>query len=142
MTVLIVDDSQDVITLFEDAALFQGCTEINTARSGEEALAFVMCGEYDLLSLDLQMPGVSGLQSLPMLRIQCPHAIIAIISGNIPENPPRELTANADVLIPKPVSVSTFKRLLSCTARIAAAREEIQSLGTGACGAGERSGSV
>lgn len=37
----------------------------------------------DLITLDIAMPGQSGLQALPRLRSMLPHAIIVVISNTI-----------------------------------------------------------
>ena len=37
----------------------------------------------DLITLDIAMPGQSGLQALPRLRLLLPHAIIVVISNTV-----------------------------------------------------------
>ena len=64
-----------------------------------------MRSNFDLITLDVRMPGISGLEIIAILRNMNPHAVIAVISGFIPEQVPEEVMSCIDVLLPKPVSV-------------------------------------
>ena len=75
------------------------------------------------------MPGLSGLEIIAMLRNMCPHAVIAIVSGFIPEEVTDEVAGCVDVMIPKPVSVDTFNRLLGCAEQIGDAMAKLRDLG-------------
>lgn len=129
MRILIVDDERIVSDFFAQLARVRGYADVDAVSSGEEALTQVIRKDYDLITLDIQMPGVSGLEIIAMLRNMCPHAIIALVSGYIPEQISSEVAGCADVMIPKPVSVDTFTRLLEGVERIHSAREDIRTLG-------------
>ena len=129
MKVLIVDDTPEIVSLFESASLTQAGIEVTTALSGEEALSLVMSEKYDFISLDILMPGATGLDCIPLLRSACPDAVISVISAHIPENLSPELAACIDVLIAKPVGLNIFQQALSCAGRMIVARKELRSLG-------------
>ena len=129
MKILIVDDEQIVSDFFTQLAKVRGYTDIEAVNSGEEALTQVIRKDYDLITLDIQMPGVSGLEIIAMLRNMCPHAIIAIISGYIPDEISSEVAGCADVMIPKPVTIDTFNKLLDGAEQIRQAMEKIHTLG-------------
>jgi diguanylate cyclase (GGDEF)-like protein/PAS domain S-box-containing protein len=66
-TLLVVDDTE----FNRDALarrLVQKGFQVDTAADGEEALARASSGKYDLVLLDVEMPGVSGLDVLKQLR--------------------------------------------------------------------------
>lgn len=130
MRILLVDDEPGVIDFFTQVARSRGFTEVDVAGTGEEALTQVIRQAYDLITLDIQMPGASGLEVLSLLRSLSPHAVIAVISGYIPEETGQTALC-ADVLIDKPVSVELFSKLLDGSARICEAMEEIRLLGQG-----------
>jgi CheY-like chemotaxis protein len=66
--VLVVDDDPDLRRLVE-MRLRKGGHRVLTAASAEEALAIVdERGAPDVAVLDVAMPGMSGLELLPMLR--------------------------------------------------------------------------
>ncbi len=129
MKILIVDDEEAITSFFSQLAEINGFSEIDTVGSGEEAMTQVLRKSYDVVTLDIQMPGASGLEIIAMLRNMCPHAIIAVISGFIPEEISDEVAGCIDVMIPKPVSVQTFTTLLQKAQQIQGAMDEIRSLG-------------
>jgi CheY-like chemotaxis protein len=128
--ILICDDEKIVCDYFLQVATSQGYEDIDIIHSGEDALTQVIRKNYDLITLDIQMPGVSGLEIISMLRNMCPHAIIAIISGYIPDEIPDEIANCADIILPKPVSFSTFSQLLAGVEKICQTIEQICHLGT------------
>lgn len=128
MKILIVDDETPVVDFLKGAARTRGIGEVDTAQSGEEALGRVVQEEYDLVTVDIKMPGVSGLEILSVLRSMCPHAVIAVISGHIPPELDEDTAAAADVLLTKPIHLATFGRLMEATRQIMEARATVQSL--------------
>ncbi|MBT3605373.1 MAG: response regulator, partial [Candidatus Latescibacteria bacterium] len=112
MRVLIVDDEPTVLDFFSQAARAKGVEEIETASSGEEALGKVIAQTYDLITLDIRMPGASGLDILSPIRNMCPHALIAVISGHIPDDFTQEMAGCADLLMHKPVNLINFNKLV------------------------------
>ncbi len=130
MKLLIVDDEENIVAFFSALARGHGQVDIDAAGSGEEALTRVYRKAYDLITLDIHMPGASGLEVIAMLRNMNPHAIIALISGYLPDDMAPEVTNCADVLLPKPVSVATFNQLLISADQIGQIMEQIRLLGT------------
>ena len=53
----------------------------------------VLRSVYDVITVDIQMPGASGLEIIAMLRNMCPHAIIAVVSGFLPETMSEDISA-------------------------------------------------
>lgn len=133
MRVLIVDDSAEVADfLVESARLFKA-EQVDRASSGEEALAFATRTTYDLITLDIRMPGVTGLDILSVIRSLCPHAVIAIVSGYLADAvESRSVESYADLLISKPISLEKFKRLMALTVQLIEVRKQIRELGDGA----------
>ncbi len=130
VNILIVDDDRPVVDFLKGAARATGISGVDTAQSGEEALGRVIRKEYDLVTLDIQMPGASGLEILSVLRSMCPHAVIAVISGHIPSDIDEEDASAADVMISKPIHLEVFSELVEATRQIATARERVRSLST------------
>ncbi len=131
MRILIVDDDEKVLDFFSQAAQAEGYTELDMASSGEEALGRVIQNTYDLITLDIRMPGASGLEILSPLRNMCPHAVVAVISGHIAEESSLDLAGCADLVLHKPVDLETFNRLLDGASRISETMDEIRQLGDG-----------
>lgn len=81
LRVLVVDDSAllgaVVAGLIED---FGGYRVVGTARDGEEALRLVHALDPDIVTLDIEMPGVDGLHALGYIMSECPRPVV-MVSG-------------------------------------------------------------
>ena len=55
-------------------------TIVGTARSGIEAVASAAVTRPDVIVLDLAMPGMSGLEAIPLLREQLPVVQIIVLT--------------------------------------------------------------
>jgi CheY-like chemotaxis protein len=129
MKALIVDDDPDVVNFLTQVAAAFGDVEVESANSAEEALTMVIRSNYDLITLDIVMPGASGLEILSMVRDLCPHAVVAIVSAHVPEEISDELAGCADVILTKPVPLETIHRVLAGAARVSEAVQDIRILG-------------
>ncbi len=77
--VLIVDDSALVREMLSDLIESTDDLELmDSVRSGEAALRFVKNNEPDVISLDLEMPGLSGLETLRQLIPNHPIPVIMV----------------------------------------------------------------
>ena len=132
MRVLIVDDSLEVADFLAESAKLFNAEQVDKASSGEEALAFATRTTYDLITLDIRMPGVTGLDILSVIRSLCPHAVIAIVSGYLADAAGSHSVENyADLLVSKPVSLAKFKQLVELTDQLIKIRRQIRELGEG-----------
>ena len=78
--VLVVDDEPGVRESLR--VILQGDYEVVTASSGEEALAIVAREPVDIMTLDLKMPGLSGVRVLQRVKQVDPDIEVLIITGN------------------------------------------------------------
>ena len=129
MNILLVDDDKALMQFMTQAVKARGHELIYTALSAEDALAQVVLRDYHLITLDIQMPGASGLDILPLLRNMCPHAVIAIISGHIPEDTIESMAECADVVMDKPILLERFFDLLDTATQIAAHLDRVREMG-------------
>jgi CheY-like chemotaxis protein len=65
---IVAVDDNPVVTLFIAAILGQAGHEVETAPSAAEALVVLQRDPPDLLLLDLEMPGLDGLELLRLLK--------------------------------------------------------------------------
>lgn len=65
--ILVVDDEENIRLLLKEELEDEGY-EVLTAKSGEEALDLVQAERPDLVTLDIKMPGESGLMTLRKIR--------------------------------------------------------------------------
>jgi len=127
MKVLIVDDSVDAAEILAEGARMANCEQVDMVNSGEDAIGKAILIDYDLITLDIRMPGVSGLDVLSVVRGICPHSVIVIISAYV-KNLDDEALKSADAVLSKPVSLKIFQELMRLTRDISERRAEIWSL--------------
>lgn len=128
MNILIVEDDRAAAHFFSEVAHQKGFENVDLADSAEDALELAVDAQYDLVTLDVQLPGASGLEILSVIRNMCPHAIIAVISGHLPGDIDPEVAECADVMIAKPVSVVQLGILLENAHLIHTAMNNIRTL--------------
>lgn len=78
--VLVVDD-EDAIRLTLDLLLRRRGYDVTTAANGEEALMWVMQHRFDLLIVDLKLPGIDGLEVARGVQAWQPSAKILFLTG-------------------------------------------------------------
>ena len=129
MNILLVDDDETLMQFMTQAVQARGNGVTYTALSAEEALSQVVLRDYHLITLDIKMPGASGLDILPLMRNMCPHAVIAIISGHIPEETIENMAGCADVVMDKPISLEKFFDLVDAATQIGANLDRVREMG-------------
>ena len=77
---LVVDDEPSV-RYFLSAALEQAGIESETAPGGEQALAMLESATFDLMLLDIRMPGMDGLETLRRLRQRGDNLPVIVVSA-------------------------------------------------------------
>lgn len=128
MDILVVDDEESATTFYAGACEALGLQKPDVARTGEEALARVVQKSYGMITLDIRMPGASGLEVIALVRNMCPHAIIALISGHFPDRVSEDTGGCADVMLEKPVSLDTFCEVLRRAAQIDTMLKEVRNM--------------
>ncbi|WP_439882017.1 response regulator [Pontibacter sp. MBLB2868] len=79
--VLIVDDNAINVLLMQDVLENLGAN-VTTANSGEEAVRLALASPYDLIFMDVQMPGMDGLEATDLLRRSKMNSPIIAFSAN------------------------------------------------------------
>jgi DNA-binding response OmpR family regulator len=79
--ILIVDDEKNIRLTLAQALEPMGY-QIDEAINGEEALAKLAKGSYDLMLLDLKMPGIDGIEVLSASRTSHPTLSVIIITAH------------------------------------------------------------
>ena len=116
MKILVVEDEPAVAMMMNYLLTRVGC-EVETAWQSSQALALAENSEYDLITLDLSLPGIDGFQLCRKLR-QFPHLsqtpIVFVSGADTEENRRRAIEAGAVDFIAKPFNASSFvDRILS-----------------------------
>jgi DNA-binding response OmpR family regulator len=78
--VLMVEDEQMLIDLYQKAFSEAGYT-VRSARSAEDALEIMKHEQYWVMFLDLNLPGITGVELCRKIRKEWPMAIAYAVTG-------------------------------------------------------------
>ncbi len=109
--ILIVDDEEEVRVSLKSILDRRFECRISEAGSGEETLKLLKKDKFDLVLLDIKMPGISGLEVIKEARKLEQRPCIWVITGfDSEEMAHNVIKEGADDYIPKPFSVRLLDR--------------------------------
>jgi len=84
-SILVVDDDTEMRALLLDVLRNEGY-EVAEAKNGTEAVRALRAREFDIILMDKNMPGPSGLDLLPGFRRVCPRSQVIMMTayGDVP----------------------------------------------------------
>ncbi|UXI66325.1 response regulator transcription factor [Tahibacter amnicola] len=104
--ILVVEDEAAIRTGLVDVLVYRGF-EVECAGDGARGLAMALSGQFDLLLLDVMLPGCSGFEICESVRRADPEqAIILLTARGGDEDIIQGLTLGADDYVTKPFSVT------------------------------------
>lgn len=117
--ILIADDSRVAAHLLSEIVeTMEECEVIGVARSGEEAVEMYIANKPDLVTMDLSMPGIGGMEAIRRIVNSDDAARIVVVSslGGAQDTLLEALEAGALSVISKPFdedkAKAVFKKLL------------------------------
>jgi len=131
---LIVDDEQSIRDALVQVFEYEG-HDVRGASDGPEALALAAEGRFDVIFLDVKMPGMDGLEVLERLREDDPNVLVVMVSGHGTIDTAVEATRKgAYDFLEKPLDTDrllvTLRRALDLrglTASMEALRDQVES---------------
>ncbi|HEX7136995.1 MAG TPA: response regulator transcription factor [Vicinamibacterales bacterium] len=99
--ILVVDDDPQIRRVMRVTLTGQGY-EVDDAKDGESALEKLRQQRFDLVLLDMNMPGMDGLEACRSIRSQSDIAIIMLTVRDAEADKVEALDAGADDYITKP----------------------------------------
>lgn len=121
-SVLVVDDEKRIRDACTTLLTEEGI-EVAVAENGDLGLTMIEQSHYDIILLDLMMPGLSGLEVLPRVKSLHPDTVIIVITGYATiEHAIEAMKKGAFDFIPKPFSPQDLRLI------IAKATEYVRSL--------------
>jgi len=111
--VLVVDDIGYARLKIRESFEFLGHTVVGEASHGLEALALVKDTKPSLVSLDLAIPRLSGIEVLKSIKSQNPETIVIVITGIDEVAIHQEVIATgADAVFTKPFATKDLQSFL------------------------------
>lgn len=122
-SVLVIEDQQDIAKLVGMHLKDNDC-QVKLAHDGHAGLAEAEAKNYDLIILDLMLPGIDGLEICRRLRAQANYTPILMLTSKSSElDRVLGLEMGADDYLTKPFSV------LELTARVKAIFRRVDAIG-------------
>jgi two-component system KDP operon response regulator KdpE len=103
--ILVVDDDPQIRRVMRVTLTGQGY-EVDDAKSGDAALEKVREKRFDLVLLDMNMPGMDGLETCRAIRSQSEIAIIMLTVRDSERDKVAALDAGADDYVTKPYNAT------------------------------------
>jgi DNA-binding NtrC family response regulator len=119
MDVLIVDDEDDIRLMLSRVLQREGFT-VAQAADGERAPAALDQKPFDVVLLDIRMPGMSGLDALTQIHERRPETAVIMVSGeSSPANALKAGRFGAYDFVTKPLNEAQIEYLLDAIDRAA-----------------------
>ncbi len=123
-TILVVDDEPQIRRVMGTTLTSHGYT-VMEARSGEEALEKMRSERPDLVLLDMNMPGMGGLDTCREIRRANDAPIIMLTVRNTERDKVLALDAGADDYVVKPFGVEELLARIRAALRRSASAEAV-----------------
>ncbi len=114
--ILVVDDDPQIRRAMK-STLTARHYEVSDCRNGEEAVDQMRSETYDLVLLDVNMPGMGGIETCRMIRSASEVAIIMLTVSNTEKDKVEALDAGADDYVTKPFSTPELLARIRATLR-------------------------
>jgi len=108
--ILVVEDNERNLKLLRDVLEYAGY-DVRVARTAEDGITSAVSEPPDLVLMDLQLPGIDGMEALRRLRASPRTAaipVVAVTAQAMKQDRERALEAGFDGYIEKPISVRAF----------------------------------
>ncbi|MBW2714561.1 MAG: sigma-54-dependent Fis family transcriptional regulator [Deltaproteobacteria bacterium] len=126
--VLVIDDDPGVRDYMEALVARQGY-EVFAAADGEEALEKLAISQPDLITLDVVLPGMDGLQTLEKLKQRLPDVPVVMLSGHgQARNIVEAMRRGASDFLRKPFEVEELELAFQKALEKRALKQEVERL--------------
>jgi PAS domain S-box-containing protein len=124
-TLLYVEDNPANLMLVEDLIARRPDIQLLTARDGHAGIAIARSALPDMILMDINLPGISGITALDILAKDPATAhipIVALSANAIPSDIAKGLEAGFFRYLTKPIKVNEFMNTLDITLKFAKAQ--------------------
>lgn len=116
MKILLVDDSNTMRRIERNALERLGMTDIQEAQDGADALLKLAAGEFDLVLMDWNMPNMTGIEALKVMKadpkVKTPP-VIMVTSEAEKSRIVEAIQAGAADYVVKPFEPDTLQKKIS-----------------------------
>jgi len=123
MRVLVVEDEPDLLRVLAQALREDGYA-VDTADNGNDALYKATAWDYDLVLLDLMLPGMNGWEVLAKFRKEKPTPVLILTARDGIDDRVRGLDIGADDYVVKPFNLAEVLARVRAPIRRSAGRPD------------------
>jgi two-component system cell cycle response regulator DivK len=104
--ILVIEDNPKNLKLVRDVLEYSGF-EVLEATTGEDGVRMAADKTLDLVLMDLQLPGIDGMEALRLIRTGPRNQdvpIVAVTASAMPDDRARAIASGFDGYVEKPIS--------------------------------------
>jgi len=108
--ILIVEDNDKNLKLVRDVLQVKGYATVE-AGNAEDGIALARARKPDLVLMDIQLPGMSGIDAIGVLRADPATAgipVVAVTASVMPQDRNKITEAGFDAYVGKPINLKEF----------------------------------
>ena len=102
--VLLVDDEEELVKTIVERLGYRG-VEAEYSLTGLDALAKLEEGSFDVVVLDVKLPGMSGFEVMERMKIDYPSTPVLMITGHGAPAEEEDIPEGAIDYLPKPIDL-------------------------------------
>lgn len=128
-SVLYVEDNPANLMLVEDLIARRPDIAFLSATDGSQGVEFARSSQPDMILMDINLPGISGIQALKILREDATTAhipVVALSANAIPRDIKKGMEAGFFRYLTKPIKVDEFMATLDATLNFVKARSALE----------------
>lgn len=116
-SILVADDDEFIRKLLREE-LTRENYQVETVESGSAAVRKILRQSFDVLILDIHMAGISGLETIPMIKKIRPNLPIIVITGNRSGEMEKKVRAEGILYyFVKPFDIKEMKEVVKAATR-------------------------
>ncbi len=124
MRILVIEDEPKLGDYLRKGLSESGFA-VDLARDGIEGRALALAGDYELLVLDVMLPGIDGFAVLQAVRAQCAMPVLMLTARDEVSDRVRGLQSGADDYLAKPFAFSELLARIQALLRRGPLREVV-----------------
>jgi DNA-binding NtrC family response regulator len=118
INVLCIDDEEELVSAWVERLLMRGI-DAEGVTNGNDALQRVKEKIYDVVILDIKMPGISGFEIMKRIKIERPDLPVILITGHQCQDEENEgLLAGSFECLIKPVDIEILVKKIMNAVKI------------------------
>jgi len=110
-SVLLVDDEEELVTTLQERLSYRD-VDADFSLNGASAIQKIRKKKFDVVVLDLKLPGISGIETMRVIKSEFPDVPIIMITGHGSLENGEELPKGAYDYLPKPVNIDKLLEAL------------------------------